>query len=158
MQATPPAAIVIPAVGIRAAVHNGVDTKTLAVGAGHYPRTGWPGSGRTVGIAGHDVTYVPKAAGGHVFNRLPLAHKGFRVTFFRGDYKYVYVITGSKVVSPSDVSVLKDTGHERLTMTTCYPPHSATYRLVVFAKLVRTVALKPISWLSFPRGVSYKAR
>lgn len=133
---TPPAAIVIPAVGIRAAVNNGVDSKTLSVGAGHYPGTGWPGQGKTVGLAGHDVTYVPEAQDGHVFNHLQYAIKGYRIYFSMNGKRYVYQITGKRIVSPTDVSVLKNKGYEQLVMTTCYPPYSASYRLVVFAKRV----------------------
>lgn len=134
MYAATPVVISIPMVGIRAAVHNGVDEKTLSVGAGHYPSTGWPGQGRTVGLAGHDVTYVPAAANGHVFGSLRDIRKGMKISFVMNGRRYRYVVTGQRTVDPTDVSVLKDVGHERLVMTTCYPPGSAEHRLVVFAK------------------------
>jgi sortase A len=128
-------AISVPAVGIRAAIESNVNASSLAAGAGHYPGTGWPGQGRTIGLAGHDVTFVPTAEGGHVFQRLIAAKVGQRIFIRWHRRTFVYRITGHKVVRPTTVGVLRNVGYERLVLTTCYPPGSAGLRLVTFARL-----------------------
>lgn len=140
----PAPAISVPAVGIRAAIESNVSKSSLAAGAGHYPGTGWPGQGRTIGLAGHDVTYVPAAAGGHVFHRLIAAKVGERVYIHWRGRVFVYRITARHVVRPTDVAVLKDVGYERLVMTTCYPPGSASFRLVTVAR--RDATGNPRQW------------
>jgi sortase A len=127
-------AISIPAVGIHAAIESNVNASSLAAGAGHYPGTSWPGQGQTVGLAGHDVTVVPTAEGGHVFHRLIAARIGERVYIRWHDRTFIYRITGREVVRPTAVGVLRNVGYERLVMTTCYPPGSAAFRLVTFAR------------------------
>lgn len=128
-------AISVPAVGIHAAIESNVKASSLAAGAGHYPGTGWPGQGRTIGLAGHDVTVVPAAQGGHVFHALIAAKVGERIYIRWHGRTFTYRITGQKVVRPTAVGVLRSVGYERLVMTTCYPPGSAGLRLVTFARL-----------------------
>jgi sortase A len=125
--------IKVPAVGISASILPNVLEEDLALGAGHYPSTGVPGEGVTVGLAGHDVTIVPKAAGDHVFNKLTAAKRGEMIYISWGGKQFAYKITGQKVVSPTDTSILENVGHERLVMTTCFPPGSAAHRLITFA-------------------------
>lgn len=128
--------ISVPAVGIHATIGPNVSAASLASGAGHYPGTGWPGWGRTIGLAGHDVTIVPGAAGDHVFARLVAAKVGEMVYItFRGK-RYAYRIVRQTVVAPTNTEVLRDVGFERVVMTTCYPPGSASSRLVTFARRV----------------------
>lgn len=126
----PALTITVPAVRVSAAIEANVSAGALAVGAGHYPTTGWPGSGRTVGLAGHDVTHH------RTFGPLRAARKGDLVYIAWGGRVFVYRITGQRVVAPTDVRVLDDVGVERLVMTTCYPPGSARSRLVTFARRV----------------------
>ncbi len=128
-------AISVPAVGIHAAIESNVNASSLAAGAGHYPGTGWPGQGRTIGLAGHNVTFVPAAEGGHVFHRLIAAKVGDRIYIRWHGRIFIYRITGHEVVRPTVVGVLRNVGYERLVMTTCYPPGSAGFRLVTFARL-----------------------
>jgi LPXTG-site transpeptidase (sortase) family protein len=93
-----------------------------------------------VGLAGHDVTYVPNAKGGHVFGPLAqIRERGGKVIgrvvflYWHG-HRYEYKITKQKIVPPTDVGILKGPkyGH-RLVLTTCYPRFSAAKRLVTIA-------------------------
>jgi sortase A len=132
--------IMIPSIGISAPIVRGVSDSKLAHGAGHYPGTAWPGHPGTVGLAGHDVTYVPNAKGGHVFGRLAEIREtdgsviGKKVIIdFQGKH-YEYKITKQEVVPPTDVAVLKGPKYgRRLVLTTCYPRFSAAKRLVTIA-------------------------
>jgi sortase A len=145
-------AISVPALGIRAAIESNVNASSLAAGAGHYPGTGWPGQGQTIGLAGHDVTLVPAAEGGHVFHGLIAARVGERVYIRWHDRTFIYRITGHEVVRPTAVDVLRDVGYERLVMTTCYPPGSAAFRLVTFARLDRSRTVS--DWRSSIRAMA----
>jgi len=125
--------ISVPAVGYRAIVRQGVGSKVLALGPGHYPGTPWPGQPGNVGVAGHNNFWLS-------FNRL---RAGDRVEIRTQHALYVYEITGSKIVSPNDGTVLAPTNDNRLTLTTCYPLWTlafASQRLVFTATEIGGVA------------------
>ncbi|MDQ6877164.1 MAG: class D sortase [Candidatus Dormibacteraeota bacterium] len=123
----------IPAVGYRGVVRQGVGLNVLDRGPGHYPSTPWPGQPGNVGVAGHNTFWLS-------FSHLK---PGDRVEIQTQHGLYLYEITGSKVVSPSDRTVLAATGDHRLTLTTCYPLWAgalATARLVFTAREIGGVA------------------
>jgi LPXTG-site transpeptidase (sortase) family protein len=103
--------ISVPAIGYRAIVRQGVGSNILALGPGHYPGTPWPGKPGNVGVAAHNSYWLS-------FNRL---RAGDRVEIRTQHGLYVYEINGSKVVVPTDRTVLSPTNDNRLTLTTCYP-------------------------------------
>lgn len=128
--------ISIPAARVHSPIVQGVGASSLARGAGHYPGTFWPGQGHTVVLAGHDVTFVPSARGGHVFHNLALGRRyvGARI-FIRYQRKtYVYRIVNEVVRPPTYAPFLSRLAPDRLVLTTCYPPGSASERLIVFAR------------------------
>lgn len=119
--------LLIPVLGYSAMVHQGVSLSVLARGPGHYTSTPWPGQQGNVGVAGHNTPWLS-------FSRLKA---GDRVEIRTQHGLYVYEITGSKVVDPSDRTVLAQTQDDRLTMTSCYPLWAgalATQRLVFTAR------------------------
>jgi LPXTG-site transpeptidase (sortase) family protein len=125
--------ISVPAIGYRAIVRQGVGSKVLALGPGHYPGTPWPGQSGNVGVAAHNNYWLS-------FNRL---RAGDRVEIRTQHALYVYEISGSKVVSPNDRTVLAPTTDNRLTLTTCYPLWTlafASQRLVFTATEIGGVA------------------
>jgi sortase A len=61
---------------------------------------------------------------------------GDRVSFHRGSRRYLYVVTGSAIVSPHDVTVMAPTRTATLTMISCTPFMVETQRIVVTAALV----------------------
>lgn len=124
--------IVIPRIGLDTLFYNGQSEAATDFGPAHYPWTAMPGQGRTVGIAGHRVTHT------HPFERLAELRRGdFIVVRYgaapRFPRRACYRVRRFAVVSPDDVAVLRNVGVDRLVLTTCTPPHFATYRLVVFA-------------------------
>jgi sortase A len=123
----------IPAVGYSAVVRQGVGLKVLDGGPGHYPSTPWPGQPGNVGVAGHNTFWL-------AFSRL---QPGQRIEIQTQHGSYVYEITGSKVVSPTDRTVLAGTSDNQLTLTTCYPLWAgvlATERLIFSAREIGGVA------------------
>lgn len=146
MHATPPTpaalyapapVLAIPAMHLRATVGRDTAEATLARGPGFYQGTGQPGCDCTIAIAGHRVTPVPGFEGHGPFRWLSLLKRGARITLRAGGRTYAYAVSGSRIVSPLDTTPLDDVGHERLVLSTCTPPGSSTYRLIVYALPLR---------------------
>ena len=128
----PIALIEMPSIGVKKFVVAGVQTPDLKKGPGHYPNTPFPGELGNAAIAGHRTTY------GEPFRKLDDLAIGdeIRVTDLFGR-QFVYRVTGSRIVDPSDSWVVATTDLTRaiLTLTTCHPEFSAKQRLIVSAEL-----------------------
>lgn len=119
----------IPSVGANFVVIEGTDTADLQKGPGHYPDTGLPGQGRTIGIAGHRTTYLAP------FRRIADIETRDEVRLEMPYGTFVYRVEKTEVVSPDETSVVDDVGSERLVLTACHPLYSAAERYVVTAGL-----------------------
>lgn len=124
--------VVIPRLNLSAIVLQGVETETLARGAGHVPSTAMPGEIGNFAIAAHRDT---------LFRPLRNIHKDDDVTFQSPSGSYTYQVVSTQIVLPSDVAVLRPPpgGGKWMTMITCYPFYyvgSAPKRFIVQAKLV----------------------
>ncbi len=126
--------IVIPQIGADYVVVRGTGTGELESGPGIYPDTAFPGVPGTTAIAGHRTTYLAPfrhidslRAGDRILLNMPYAH-------------FTYTVTGERVVAPTDVSAaVGEVGYSRLVLSACTPLFSAAKRLLVFARLTRTV-------------------
>lgn len=119
----------IDSIGIDFVLIEGTDTADLQKGPGHYPDTGLPGQGRTIGIAGHRTTYLAP------FRRIDAIDVGDEVELDMPYGKFTYRVTKTDVVDPTDVGIVDDTGRERLVLTACHPVYSAAQRYAIFADL-----------------------
>jgi sortase A len=108
----------------------GTDPATLRKGPGHYPDTPLPGERGTVGIAGHRTTH------GAPFRKIDRLEPGDRVVASMPYGRFVYRVEKSKLVDPSEVSVKRRVGYNRLILSACHPLYSAAQRIVVFARQV----------------------
>lgn len=113
----------------------GVTEEALADGPGRYPGTAYPGQWGNFGVAGHRTT------NGGPFWNLDQMQAGDQIHVTdRNGTRWVYAFVESRIVAPSDVSVLADDPLQRdrpmLTLTTCHPRWSQTERLIVFAELI----------------------
>jgi LPXTG-site transpeptidase (sortase) family protein len=119
--------ISIPRLDVSAIVEEGVDEATLSRAVGHIPGTALPGERGNIGIAGHRDTF---------FTKLKDLQPHDRIDFTTHSGRYHYVVDSLTVVDPSDVSVLRATGGQVLTIVTCFPFHyigSAPRRFIVHA-------------------------
>lgn len=110
-------------------VVQGTGIASLERGPGHYPLTGFPGLGQTVGIAGHRTTYLAP------FRHLDALKPGDRIVLKMPYADFTYVVQSSKIVLPNAVWVVDNVGYERLVLSACNPLYSASQRIVVFARL-----------------------
>jgi LPXTG-site transpeptidase (sortase) family protein len=155
-QAPATSQIVIPGINVTAPVVyapslNEADILTaLENGVVHYATTAIPGQPGNVVIFGHssDDWWKP---GNYkfVFVLLDKLSAGDTVTVDYHSQSYTYVVTGSQVVAPTDVSVLMPTAVPTLTLITCSPVGTSLRRLVVTARQVSpapgTEAVSPVS-------------
>lgn len=105
---------------------------SVNAGPAFYPGSGRPGEPYTIAIAGHRTMHT------RPFWSLNLLARGDRIVILSRGIRHGYVVTGVRVVAPSDWSVATERGHERVILTTCSPRFSARERLVVFARVAGT--------------------
>ena len=122
--------ISIPRIASSFVVVQGTDGATLKKGPGHYPDTPLPGLPGTVAIAGHRTTYLAP------FRRINDLHSGDEVTIEMPYARFTYRIERTRIVKPTEYSVTRPVGHNRLVLTACHPLYSAEQRIVVFAREV----------------------
>jgi sortase A len=134
-EGAPVARINIPRIGASFVVVNGTSTAALQSGPGIYPETLFPGRGGTTAIAGHRTTYLAP------FRHIDALRAGDQIRLQMPYANFTYTVTASRVVPPNDVhDAVANVGYPRLVLSACTPLFSASKRLLVFARLTRTVA------------------
>ncbi len=121
--------LVIPKIGLEAMVVEGTTEQSLLLGPGHLVNSVLPGATGNSAIAAHRDTF---------FRNLNRLVPGDFIYADDGRRRYGYVVTGSRIVAPSDTSVLNPSQDARLTLITCYPMRyvgPAPKRFVVSARL-----------------------
>jgi LPXTG-site transpeptidase (sortase) family protein len=124
----------IPAIDLSVMVLEGTGRLTLTSGVGHIEGTALPGRPGNFGIAGHRDSF---------FRALKDIGPDdiIKVTTLSGTYEYQ--VEKTRIVQPSNVSVLQNRERPTLTLVTCYPFYyvgSAPKRFIVQATLIdRTV-------------------
>jgi LPXTG-site transpeptidase (sortase) family protein len=99
----------------------------------HHLGTANPGEPGNIVLSGHVVT----REGGGVFKRLPEIQVGENIVIRAGDgSEYDYVVTSIDVVPADDVSPLRQSPIELLTIITCVPDGVFEHRIIVRAKRV----------------------
>ena len=125
--------IEIPAIGVSFVVVKGTDPADLRKGPGIYDDVPFPGAPGTTAIAGHRTTYLAP------FRHLDDLRPRNRIILKMPYATLTYAVERTKIVEPTDLGVIARTGFDRLVLTACHPLFSAAQRIVVFARLVRTV-------------------
>ncbi|HLI73343.1 MAG TPA: class E sortase [Acidimicrobiales bacterium] len=155
---TPIGLLTIPRIGMTdAAIVEGTDEHQLQQGPGHYTGTSLPGQAGNAAIAGHRTTY------GAPFYNLNALQPGDLISIETQQGFFQYQVTTSRVVSPSDTTVLNQSSSPQLTLTTCNPRYSASQRLVVVAALhsgvlaASTATSTPSTTVPKPTGPKVKS-
>lgn len=127
----------IPRLGVAAMVREGADESTLRRAVGHIPGTALPGGAGNVALAAHRDTF---------FRALRNIRKDDSIDVQTEYGTYRYLVQTTKIVSPRDVSVLKASNTDTLTLVTCYPFYyigSAPKRFIVRATQVAVIPQHP---------------
>lgn len=94
-----------------------------------------PGEGGNIFLFGH--SQIPGRDTGNfqgVFNGLSKLNSGDRIYVYYQDDPYVYRVSEKKVISKRDLSYLKRTPQETLTLMTCWPLGLDIRRYIIRAK------------------------
>jgi len=121
--------LVISAIGVDAPVVEGDDWETLKKGAGHHIGSANPGERGNCVISAHNDIY------GEIFRRLPELRVGDEILVHTTSQIYRYVVRQTRLIEPTDVSVMLPTHSPVLTLISCYPYRVDTQRIVVIASL-----------------------
>ncbi len=118
-------------IGLKTVVTEGETDAILDLGAGHLADTPWLGQPGNVVLAGHRDT---------VFRPLEYIRAGdvIDVTGHSGAARYR--VTSTKIVAPTDLSVLDASDDDTLTLITCFPfvyVGHAPQRFIVRATAIR---------------------
>ncbi len=119
----------IPSIGVDAPVVEGDDWESLKRGAGHHIGSANPGERGNCIISAHNDIY------GEIFRDLPKVQLGDMVEVYTASQVYRYRVTQTRIVEPTDVSVMYPTSSPVLTLISCYPYGVDTHRIVVIAEL-----------------------
>ncbi len=107
--------------------------------AGWHVPSGWPGWGGNVVIAGHSPSRDPHTWSRSVFRQLAYLSSGDRIEVTAGGRHYMYSVARVFAIPQAEADTLQAAAwiergdSERLTLITCWPPHTAAYRIVVVA-------------------------
>lgn len=123
--------IEIPSIDVQLPLLFGSDDQTLDRGAGQVIGTASPGEIGNTGIAGHRAN-----RDGRFFYRLDELDIGDEIIIQTQQGTFVYTVYATKIVDPTDLSVLnRNQTHRIVTLITCHPRYTADYRLIVHGKL-----------------------
>jgi sortase A len=121
--------IVIPAIDVDAPVVEGDDWESLKFGSGHHIGSADPGERGNCVISAHNDIY------GEIFRDLPDLKVGDEMFVYTESQKYRYVVEQTRIVEPTEVSVLSATSSPVLTLISCYPYGIDSHRIVVIGSL-----------------------
>jgi sortase A len=121
--------IVMPRIGVSDVFVEGTGADDLRKGPGHYPGTPFPGEHGTVAIAGHRTTY------GAPFRNIDQLEPGDRIELRMPYGRFNYRVERTRIVPPTETSVIDRVDHDRLVLSACHPLYSAAKRIIVFARL-----------------------
>jgi sortase A len=121
----------IPKVGASFVIVNGTGAGDLRKGPGFYPEAPLPGAPGTAAIAGHRTTYLAP------FRHIDRLRRGDAVLIRMPYADFTYSVVRTRIVSPTDLSVLEATGRDTLILSACHPLYSASKRIIVFSRLTR---------------------
>jgi len=123
--------IVVSSIGVDAPVVLGDTWEQLKRGVAQHLATGDPGQPGNMVFSAHNDIF------GEIFRDLDRLNPGDEVMIYTQAEKFIYVITGTRIVEPTAVEVMNPTVSPTLTLISCYPYLVDTQRIVVFAELKR---------------------
>lgn len=138
--------IIIPKLGANARIIANVDPYNsreyqyaLTKGVAHARGTSVPGARGNIFLFAHSSEDFYEALRyNSIFYLLPKLAEGDQIFLYYNGVKFVYTVSGQRLVPPGDVSYLTgDQTRQTLTLMTCWPPGTNSQRLLVFASLTK---------------------
>lgn len=113
-----------------APVVQGDGWEQLKKGVGQHLGSADPGSSGNMVLSAHNDIF------GELFRDLDKLQPGDEILVQTSMQEYRYRVTGMRIVSPTDVSVMEATARPTVTLISCYPYLVDSERIVVFGELV----------------------
>jgi sortase A len=125
-----PTRITVPAIGIDAPVVEGDGWEQLQKGVGRHLGTANPGQAGNMVLSAHNDIF------GEIFRDLDRLSEGDEIFVQTTTRSYTYVVRDTRIVDPTEVSVMNPTREPTTTLISCYPYLVDSERIVVVAELV----------------------
>lgn len=119
----------IPAIDVDAPVVQGDGWEQLKKGVGQHPFTPDPGQPGNIVLSAHNDVF------GELFRDLDQLKPGDTIILFSPVAQYVYIVTDTQIVTPTQVDVMNSGGGSTITLISCYPYMVDNKRIVVSAIL-----------------------
>ncbi|MEL6270957.1 MAG: class D sortase [Chloroflexota bacterium] len=128
-----PLRLTVPKLNIDQTIVQGADWEALKQGVGYILNGVTPSSPTgTVALTAHNDIY------GELFKNIDQLEPGDQFQVQTREDVFLYEITGTDIVAPTDVHVLNDVGKPQAILISCYPYRVNTQRIVVYADRVDT--------------------
>ncbi len=121
--------MVISAIGVDAPIVQGDGWEQLKKGIGQHIGTADPGQPGNLVVSAHNDIF------GEIFRDLDRLQPGDEIQVYTQGEKFTYIITGNRVVEPTEVSVMDPTVGPTITLISCYPYLVDNQRIIVFGEL-----------------------
>lgn len=121
--------IQIPVINVDAPVVQGDGWEQLKKGVGQHIGTANPGEKGNIVLSAHNDIF------GEIFRDLDQLKPGDAIILYTPQKTYTYIVTGSKIVEPTQVDVMDPTAQPTATLISCYPYLVDNKRIVVIARL-----------------------
>jgi sortase A len=102
----------------------------LKKGVGQFVGSTNPGERGNIVLSAHNDIF------GELFRDLDQLKPGDEILIQTSTQDYSYLVTGTRIVEPTEVSVLEPTAKPTITLISCYPYLVDNQRIVVFGELV----------------------
>jgi sortase A len=121
--------IQIPMINVDAPVVQGDGWEQLKKGVAQHTGSANPGQSGNVVLSAHNDVF------GELFRYLDQLQKGDEIIIYTANHAYTYIITDTKIVSPTEVEVMAPTTNPTATLISCYPYMIDNKRIVVQASI-----------------------
>lgn len=121
--------IQIPAIGIDAPIVQGDGWEQLKKGVGQRIGSANPGGNGNVVLSAHNDIF------GEIFRDLDRLQPGDEVTIYTNQRSYIYIVSESNIVEPTQVDIMDSTSQPTLTLISCYPYLVDNQRIAITARL-----------------------
>lgn len=101
----------------------------LKKGVGQHIGSVNPGQPGNLILSAHNDIF------GELFRHLDRLKPGDEIKVMTATKEFTYIVTGLKIVEPTEVSVMGPTGKPTITLISCYPYLIDTQRIVIFGEL-----------------------
>ncbi|MBC8336064.1 MAG: class D sortase [Anaerolineales bacterium] len=122
--------IQIPALNVDAPIVQGDGWEQLKKGVAQHLGSANPGETGNMVLSGHNDVY------GEIFRYLDQLQPGDEISVFTQKRQYIYEVSGTVIVEPTQVEVMAATSNPTTTLISCYPYLIDTQRIAVFANLI----------------------